>query len=68
MNCFRCGHELILESDAPAYEAYGTYSKNDTAVVSYYHCPHCGALHEVVDCHEEEQKNYKFYEDNTEHK
>lgn len=36
-------------------------SENDDAMVTYAHCPYCGARYELTDTPENEKKNYPYW-------
>lgn len=35
--------------------------EDDDAIVTYAHCPHCGARYELTDTPESEKKNYPYW-------
>lgn len=60
--CMRCKHNLILESNFMLSEINGEeLSENDDAMVTYAHCPYCGARYELTDTPENEKKNYPYW-------
>jgi len=65
--CLRCNNDLILESNFMLSELYGeNLSEEDDAIVTYAHCPYCGAKYEFTDTPESEKKDYPYWkkEDN----
>ena len=36
-------------------------SEDDDAMVTYAHCPYCGAKYELTDVSENEKKNYPYW-------
>lgn len=62
IKCMRCGHDLILEGNFMLSEVSGEeLSENDDAIVTYAHCPHCGASYELYDTPESEKKDYPYW-------
>lgn len=60
--CMRCKHNLIIESNFMLSEINGEeLSEDDDAMVTYAHCPHCGAKYELTDVSENEKKNYPYW-------
>jgi len=58
----RCGHELIIEGNFMLSEISGEeLSEDDDAMVTYEHCPHCGARYELTETPESEKKNYPYW-------
>lgn len=49
--CLVCGHELVWQSDFSYDEVHG----DGEGIVSYWLCPHCGAMHEVSTRTDEEE-------------
>lgn len=62
IRCFICGEDLIWDSDVNAHEVFAEYGDDDSAAMSYYHCPKCGRSYEVCEpCREERESTYKEY-------
>jgi len=60
----RCGHELILESNLMLSDLEGEeLEESDDAMITYSHCPHCGAKYEFMDISESEKKDYPYWND-----
>ena len=60
--CMRCNHDLILEGNFMLSEINGEeLPEDDDAIVTYAHCPHCGARYELTDTPESEKKNYPYW-------
>ena len=60
--CMRCEHDLILEGNFMLSEINGEeLSEDDDAIVTYAHCPFCGARYELTDTPESEKKNYPYW-------
>jgi DNA-directed RNA polymerase subunit RPC12/RpoP len=60
--CMRCNHDLILESNFMLSEINcEELSEDDDAMVTYAHCPYCGAKYELTDVSENEKKNYPYW-------
>lgn len=60
--CMRCGHDLILESNFMLSEINGQeLSEDEDTMVTYAHCPHCGARYELTDTPEAEKPNYPYW-------
>ena len=63
--CMRCKHKLILESNFMLSEINGEeLSDDDDAMVTYAHCPYCGARYELTDTPQSEKKNYPYWNQN----
>lgn len=67
MNCFRCGAELAWQNDEMLCDVSSFHEDDDEAVVSFYHCPKCGASYEIADCPKEERPNYEYWKKQNEH-
>ena len=67
LTCFYCGHDLCWENDFDAQDIYSEYEEDEGAIVSMYHCTHCGRMYEVVDpTKNEKEVNYsKYWGDNV---
>lgn len=62
VKCMRCEHDLILESNFMLSEVNGEVLDEDNdAMVTYAHCPYCGARYELTDTPESEKKNYEYW-------
>ena len=60
--CIRCNHNLILESNFMLSDFDETLTEeDDDAMVTYAHCPYCGARYELTDTPESEKKNYPYW-------
>jgi DNA-directed RNA polymerase subunit RPC12/RpoP len=60
--CMRCGHEIILEGNFMLSEINGEeLNEDDDTMVTYAHCPYCGARYELTDTPESEKKNYPYW-------
>jgi DNA-directed RNA polymerase subunit RPC12/RpoP len=60
--CMRCKHEIILEGNFMLSEINGEeLNEENDAMVTYAHCPHCGARYELTDTPESEKKNYPYW-------
>ena len=58
----RCKHDLILEGNFMLSEVYGEeLEEADDAMVTYAHCPYCGAKYELTDVSENEKKDYPYW-------
>ena len=68
--CYFCGHELIWNSDFDLSDISGD-EEDDTGIVSYYTCPHCGRIYGISDPSKEERdveyKEYWNHDEDTEH-
>ena len=54
----RCRHDLILENNFMLSDINGEIlSDEDDSMVTYAHCPYCGARYELYDVSESEKKN-----------
>lgn len=69
--CYFCGHELVWNNDFDLSDISGD-EEDDTGIVSYYTCPHCGRTYEISDpCIGERENEYKSYwnhDEDTEHR
>ena len=60
--CMRCGHDLILEGNFMLSEINcEELLEDDDAIVTYAHCPFCGARYELTDTPQSEKKNYPYW-------
>lgn len=59
MLCYICGHKVGWDASEMVCDVGGT-DEDDTAVVNFYTCPHCGAFIEVYECSDEDKKDYDF--------
>lgn len=60
--CFQCGHVLCWDNSECAQDIDPSIEDEDRTY-NFYHCPHCGAAYDMLDCEEEERANYDFYKD-----
>ena len=62
--CMRCRHNLILENNFMLSDINGEIlSDEDDSMVTYAHCPYCGARYELYDVSESEKKNYPYWDE-----
>lgn len=62
--CMRCKHKLILEGNFMLSEINGEeLQENDAIMVTYAHCPYCGARYELTDIPQSKKKNYPYWKD-----
>lgn len=62
MACPFCGEALLWSGCDMASDRIMEYSDDDTAVIYYYRCSHCGRDYEIVDpCEEERNTEYSAY-------
>lgn len=59
--CMRCGHELIIEGNFMLSDYDETLNEEDDAMVTYEHCPYCGARYELTDTPQSEKKLYPYW-------
>lgn len=60
--CMRCKHEIILEGNFMLSEINGEeLNEDDDTMVTYAHCPYCGARYELTDTPESEKRNYPYW-------
>ena len=59
----RCEHDLILEGNFMLSEINGeVLTEEEDTMVTYAHCPYCGARYELTDTPESEKKNYPYWD------
>lgn len=61
--CMRCQHDLILECNFMLSEINDNeyMEEDDDAIVTYAHCPYCGARYQLTDTPESEKKDYPYW-------
>ena len=61
-DCMRCNHKIILESNFMLSEINGEeLEDDDDAIVTFAHCPFCGARYMLTDTPESEKKSYPYW-------
>ena len=60
MNCFRCGAELAWQNDEMLCDVSSFHEDDDEAVVSFYHCPKCGASYTLTPCRDGQHVDEDF--------
>ena len=58
--CMRCQHDLILENNFMLSD-FDDVNEEDDAMVTYAHCPYCGARYELTDTPESEKIDYPYW-------
>ena len=64
----RCGHDLIIGGNFMLSDWLDNLTNNEDAMVTNYHCPHCGASYEITDTPECEKENYPYWNEENEEK
>ena len=59
-SCFKCGHELVLESNSMLSDFEDVESCDDY-MITYASCPYCGAQYEFTDTADSEKSNYPYW-------
>lgn len=60
--CMRCGHKIILESNFMLSEINGEdLSEEEDAIVTFAHCPFCGAMYTLTDTPISERHSYPYW-------
>lgn len=67
LKCMICGHDLIWDSDANAGDSYADYEEDEDAVISFFHCSHCGRSYDVIDPIKSEREGIysSYWKDNV---
>lgn len=64
VKCMRCEHDLILESNFMLSDFDDGINEEDDAMVTYAHCPYCGARYELTDTPQSEKIKYPYWSNN----
>ena len=60
--CMRCQHDLILESNFMLSDINGEeLMEDEDTMVTYAHCPYCGARYELTDTPKVERNKYPYW-------
>ena len=60
--CMRCEHDIVLEGNFMLSEINGEeLTEDEDTMVTYAHCPYCGARYELTDTPECEKKDYPYW-------